>query len=308
MNMHLEILRHDGPARLGKLHFNSHTFQTPSLLWNTAAGDAPEGYLKISPPTTAGVDDETLTEYGTIFSQTNIDGFGILPSFPTGFNTPLDIACEAVTETLNVADTHPGFGAVLEGGKYLELRAEAVEHLADRPIVKVAQADRLVKNHRKLVEVLTEARDILSPNTAIYMPGVPPHLFAVLAYMGVDLFDLRLAVLGAHEGRYLTLRGTFNESELVELPCPCSVCVSRDGVDLDFDLLLRHNLWVSIAGVREIRTALRQGNFRNLVEERAACDINAIGALRLLDTVKAGFLEKHTPVSPIYSRTNFGGR
>ncbi len=156
--MHLEILRHDGPARLGKLHFNDGVYPTPSLLWNLAAGPAPEGYLKLAPPTKAGADDETLTTYGTIFSQAEISGFGILPSFPTGFNTPLEIAREAATETLRVADMHPGFGAVLEGGRSVELRREGAAHLWDRPIVAVAQADRLVKNHRKLVSVLTGAR------------------------------------------------------------------------------------------------------------------------------------------------------
>ncbi|GBE18180.1 queuine tRNA-ribosyltransferase [archaeon BMS3Abin16] len=306
--MHLEILRHDGPARLGRLHFNDLAYPTPSLLWNTAAGDAPKGYLKISPFTGAGADDETLIEYGTIFSEPNIDEFGILPSFPTGFNTPLEIAREAVAETLRVADIHPGFGAVLEGGKYLELRREGAEYLRDRPIVEVAQADRLVRNHRKLVEVLTDARETLSPNTALYMPGVPPHLFAVLAYIGVDLFDLRSAVLGAHEGRYLTLRGVFNQSELTELPCPCGMCISSDAADLDFKALLSHNLWVSIATVREIRVALRMGGLRNLVEERVQSDINAMGALRILDRVKADFLEQHTQISPIFTRINSGGR
>ncbi len=306
--MHLEILRHDGPARLGKLHFNSRVYPTPSLLWNTAAGPAPEGYLKISPSNGAGADDETLTEYGTIFSQTEIAEFGILPSFPTGFNTPLDIAREAVAETRRSADMHPGFGAVLEGGRYVELRREGAVHLWDRPLVAVAQADRLVKNHRKLVEVLTDARETVSPNTALYMPGAPPHLFTVLAYMGVDLFDLRSAVLGAHVGRYLTRRGVFNQSELTELPCPCSACISSDAADLDFQALLRHNLWVSIAAVREIRGALRMGGLRNLVEERAQSDINAMGALRILDWVEADFLESGTPISPIFSPANSGGR
>lgn len=304
--MHLEILRHDGPARLGKLHFNNRVYQTPSLLWNIAAGTALEGYLEISPPS-----DETaegaLISYGTIFSEPEIDGFGILPSFPSGFDTPIEIAKEAAAETIRYSKQYLDHGVVLEGGRYVEIRTEGAEQFKERPIIKIADADRLIRNHRKLVSVITGVREASSPNTALYMSGVPPHLYAILAYMGIDLFDLKQAVLGAHENIYLSWRGGLEFEHLVELPCPCEVCASQRPQDFGFEGLLKHNILFTTSAIREVREAIRAGVLRELVEERAANDINAMGALRILDVDRQDFLEKYTPVAPIFSQKKQGG-
>jgi predicted RNA-binding protein len=303
--MHLEIMKHDGPARLGKLHFKERIYQTPSLLWNSAAGAVPEGYLEISP-----LSDETeelaLISYGTIFSHHEVASFGILPSFPTGFDTPIEIAREATAETLRYSEKYPGHGVVLEGGRYVELRIAGAEQFKKRPIIKIADADRLIRNHRKLATVLTAIRSVVSPNTALYMSDVPPHLFAILVYMGVDVFDLKQAVLGAHENIYLTLRGGLDFESLVELPCPCAVCASKSPKDFGFDGLLKHNIQITTSAIREVREAIRAGVLRELVEERAANDINAMGALRILDIERKDFLERYTPMATIFSRKQPG--
>src|SRR3990172_571072 len=183
--MHLEIVKHDGPARLGRLHFDDVTILTPSIFWSNAAGPATPIYLELS---TSAREQKPVTDYGTIFSQEKIDRFGIMPSFPSGFDVPREIAGEAVIETLKVAARHPRFGAVVEGGRYIELRRQCAEGLKDRPLLKIAGSDKLLKNHRRLVEVVTTIREIASPNTALYMPDAPPHLYPILAYMGVDMF------------------------------------------------------------------------------------------------------------------------
>jgi queuine/archaeosine tRNA-ribosyltransferase len=304
--MYLEILRHDGPARLGKLHFNDQVYQTPSLLWSKPAGELPEEYLEISSPDDP-TDDFGLISYGTIFSQHEVAGFGILPSFPSGFETPIEIAREAVAETVKYSEKYPEYGVVLEGGKYLELRIEGGEQFKERPIIKIADADRLIRNHRKLVSVITAIRDTASPNTALYMPGVSPHLFAILVYMGVDIFDLKPAILGAHENIYLTLRGGLALESIVELPCPCEVCVSNEPKDFGFEELLKHNIQVTTSAIREVREAIRAGMLRELVEERAANDINAMGALRILDSDRQDFLERYTLTSPMFSHKKPGG-
>jgi queuine/archaeosine tRNA-ribosyltransferase len=303
--MHLEILRHDGPARLGKLHFNDRVYQSPSLLWNRAAGAVPEGYLEISPPD--GGTDSSLISYGTIFSQPEVTGIGFLPSFPSGFDTPIEIAREATAETIRYSEQFPGHGVVLEGGRYVELRMEGAEQFKERPIIKIADSERLIKNHRKLVSVLTGVRDTISPNTALYMAGVSPHLFSILVYMGVDLFDLKKAVLGAHEKIYLTWRGGLAFESLVELPCPCEVCTSKTPQDFEFHSLLKHNIFFTITAIREVREAIRSGVLRELVEERAASDINAMGALRILDSDRQDFLERYTPTAPTFTLKKLGG-
>ncbi len=293
--MHLEILRHDGPARLGKLHHNGLMALTPGLLWSPAAGPSPEDFITLSPPGFIH-DKTTLITYGTIFGGEKIKDFGLLPSFPSGYDTPKEISDKAVKTTLKISEENPGFGAVIEGGRFIDLRQLSAEYLKDRPILKIANADKLSKNHRKLVEVTVSIREIVSPNTALYMSDIPPVMFPILAYLGVDLFDFKKGVLGAHEGLYLTQRGVLKADSLAEFPCSCMVCGERKK-ELEFPELLRHNIYSLIAAIIEVRESIRTGNLRNLVEERCACDVNAMGALRILDFEKHEFLERYTPIS-----------
>ncbi len=125
--------------------------------------------------------------------------------------------------------------------------------------------------------------------------------------MGLDLFDLKLAVLGAHENIYLTLRGGIDFDSLVELPCPCAVCASKGPKDFGFKDLLKHNIQVTTSAIKEVREAIRAGRLRELVEERAANDINAMGALRILDSERQDFLERYTLTAPIFSHKKPGG-
>jgi predicted RNA-binding protein len=294
--MHLEIVKHDGPARLGKLHFEGVVVPTPSLFLSPAVGDLHELCLELT-PLGSQAKEVAVVSYGSIFSQEKINRFGILPSFPSGYDVPEGIAKEAVERTLEFSRDYPSFGVVVEGGKYVELRERCASELKDRPLLKIADSDMLVGNHRKLVNVVTTLRDMASPNTALYMPDTTPTFFPLLVYMGVDIFDLKRAILGAHENLYFTSTGVIEAKRLMELPCPCSICSSTAPQELIFDKLLAHNIHVFVAGIREVREAIRAGTLRNLVEERAACDVNAMGALRILDSEKQDFLEKYTAVA-----------
>lgn len=302
--MHLEIVKHDGPARLGRLHLDDLTIPTPSIFWSNAAGPATPLYLELS---TSAREQRPVTDYGTIFSQEKIDRFGILPSFPSGFDVPREIAGEAVIETLKVAARHPRFGAVVEGGRYIELRRQCAEDLKDRPLLRIADPDKLLKNHRRLVEVVTTIREVASPNTALYMPDAPPHLYPILVYMGVDMFDLKRPILCAHERMYLTPTGISDAESFVEFPCPCEVC-AEGKEKLDMERLLLHNVLVSTACIRDVRESVRIGRLRNLVEEKAACDSTAMGALRILDHERQDFLERYTPMYPSLSLEHGRGR
>ncbi len=293
--MHMDILKHDGPGRLGKFVFEDLEIPTPSILWSRQGGKPPVDHLELIPYGHAA-GEATILDYGSIFSKKEIKKFGILPSFPAGYHIPLEIAKKAVEETLDYAGEHPGFGGVIEGGRYLELLKKSAELLKDRPMVEIANSTRLIKNHRALVNVITSIRESVSPNTAIYMAGIPPTNFPALVYMGVDFFDLKMAILGAHEQIYLMHNGLYDLKRLRELPCPCGVCEKTPPGDLNFKGLLSHNVLVTQAVIREVREAMRDGRLRNMVEERAICDVSMMGALKILDTEKQDYLEKYTPI------------
>jgi hypothetical protein len=295
--MHLEIIKHDGPGRLGKLHFNNRVVSTPSIFWNEGAGSTPSTYLGMGPLKSSKAEDR-IVSYGTIFGDNDIGPFGILPSFSTGYNVPDEVFEEGLRLTIEFALDHPGYGAVIEVGGKLDLIRRFAELLMDRPLLKISNPEKLLNNHRRLVEIVTMTREIASPNTALYMSDVPPHLYPILAYIGVDMFDLKPAILKSHEKIYLTPSGTFLLSEIVELPCSCSVCVDAAPEEIDREKLLKHNLQVSIASIKEVRNEIRMGTLRELVEERATAQVNAMGALRILDAEKQDFLMRYTPLYP----------
>jgi archaeosine synthase len=295
--MHLEIVRHDGPGRLGKLHFGKGFVTTPSLFWSPLLGENTTDSFEIAPPGTGG-NQRRIISYGSIFSKKKVEDFGILPSFPTGYDIPEGIVKDGLKETLSLSKKHPSMGVVLEGGRYVEMRLEAAKKFRDRPLIRIADADKLIRNHRKLVEVITNTREIVTPNTALYMSNIPPSFFSILVYMGVDLFDYKAAILGAHSGVYLTASDRFNSNSFVEAPCSCLVCEKYSPKELDFKMLLKHNINVTTASIKEVREAIRKARLRNLVEERSSTDVNYMGALRLLDNEKTGFLEKYTPIYP----------
>jgi len=296
MEMHLEVLRHDGPARLGRLHHQRRRLLTPALLSTPGAGEQDSGGLMIAPK--KELKGEGIAVYGSIFAGERVDRFGILPSFPAGYDAPRRIVEEAVEETIRFAEKHPGFGAVVEGGRYPDLRARCARALADRPILKIACADRLFENQRRLVEVLVAVRERISPNTALYVPDAPPHLFALLAYMGVDLFDMKRAVLASHGKLYHTQLEELELQQLQELPCSCSVCSRHAPAELTRELLLQHNRLVAEACIREVRNAISLNALRELVEARVACSPLATAALRILSDEHRSFLERYTPLFP----------
>lgn len=290
--MFLEIMRHDGPARLGKIHHENERIWTPNLLWHDAAGEGSPEFLSIS----SREGDASIVDHGTIFSGKEPLAFGILPSMPTGYSTPKEVAENAVELTLTYAKSFPGYGAVIEGGRYHELRLKCAREFRDRPLLKIGQGQKLLENHRKLVEVLTGVRDVINPNTALYMPFAPSWMFPLLVYMGVDLFDLKKAVLDAHLGVYHTLRGGYELPSLKELPCSCPECLTKDPEGMTIDSLIRHNVNIGIGMIRLVRASLRRGDLRNLVEEWAATNAVSMGALRILDHDHGDFLEKYTGV------------
>lgn len=293
--MHLETVRHEGPGRLGKLFFDDMTFYTPSLLWSAAAGPAPDSFLTLTDKTQESGRGKIIS-YGTVFTEPKIHDFGILPSYPSGYDVPEEIAEHAVIKTIEFASQYPGHAAVVEGGKHVALRKRCAENFKDRPLLMIADSDKLIKNQRRLVETVVAIRESISPNTALYMPGVPPHFFPLLSYMGVDFFDLTRPILGTYEKKYYSLTGVQRLDAMKELPCPCISCRDSLPEDLDSTALLNHNISIATAAVKAIREGFRIGSMRNLVEERVSADVVLTGALRILDREATSFLEKYTPL------------
>jgi 7-cyano-7-deazaguanine tRNA-ribosyltransferase len=99
--------------------------------------------------------------------------------------------------------------------------------------------------------------------------------------------------------------GTEKLDELTELPCCCPVCSTYTVSDLqNLDILERtqqlalHNLYVSFAEIKTIRTAITGGWLWELVEQRASANPSLNDALRVLRESKhLHWLEQYEPTS-----------
>jgi queuine/archaeosine tRNA-ribosyltransferase len=299
--MTLEILRHSGPARLGKLHLNGQKLPTPSMFSVITESVDIEHDIYITSTDVKTKRKPIFFNSGSLNVSDNWkikDKNQILPDFHVGLTVPRELAEESVKETLRFAKKYPEYGAVIQGSKFIELREKCAKGLEERPLFVIANGKRLLRNPRLLVDVVTSVRETIPPNSALYFPFAPPHMFYMLAYMGVDFFDSGECIIKAREEKMLVPKPT-NLHSLKELPCSCAVCAGKTPDDLakSFDLLLKHNFAEAVKITKEIREAIRSNTLRELVEEKAAGDVGAMAMLRILDAEKQDFLEKYTGVS-----------
>lgn len=299
----IEIMKHCGPARLGKLHCNESTIQTPNFFLNLIEGMNINHDIYLAARDFKTKRKPVIYDYGSFFERTNfegikIEGVEILPDEHVGFDVPRSIAEVAVKRTVEFARKYPRCGAVIQGSKYPELREKCARELGEHPLLAIANGAKLIKNSRLLVEIAMRVREIISPNSALYFPSASLHMFYLLVYMGIDLFDSADCVLKAREKKFATTRGFLRLQSLKELPCSCKICENKIPSELNFKDILMHNINLTKQILKEIREAIRSDTLREVVEEKAACDANAMAALRLLDREKQDFLEKYTAVSP----------
>lgn len=301
MDIYLETLKHQGPARLGKFHIDGYMVPTPNFFHFTRFPGRHNLYL-------ADIGTETrkkpLIRDCSFFELERGHSlmkkpFGLLPDFPAGFHVPRGLAEEAMKETLRIAEKYPAYGAVVPATRYPDLAEEAAKQLKGRPLLAVGGGKKLASNPRLLVEVVSRIREASSPTTALYYPFAPAAMFPVLAYMGVDLFDSADALLAYAKGEYITEGGARPLTGMKELPCSCEACRGKLPQDLvrDRKALLKHNFITAKTIIIKIREALRGDRLREYVEEKAATDAKTMAALRILSLDKYEFLERYTPIS-----------
>jgi len=186
---------------------------------------------------------------------------------------------------------------VIYGSKYLDLRLKCAEALKDKPLLRIANGEKLLENPKFLVKLIEKLRETVSPNTALYFPLASPHQFYILAYLGIDLFDTTKGLILAQRGFIQTTRGIHDLKNLKELPCSCSICSKYSVEDLlkNKKLIAEHNTAITLQVLKEIRNAIRNNELRELVEEKASSDVNLMVMLR---SISYNYAEKYTLVMP----------
>ncbi|WP_299330652.1 tRNA guanosine(15) transglycosylase TgtA [Haloplanus sp.] len=198
--------------------------------------------------------------------------------------------------------------APIQGSTHLDLREAAARHAdaTDLDVFPVGAVVPLMNDYRyaDVVDVVAAAKRGLGADAPVHLFGAGhPMMFALAVAMGCDLFDSAAYAIYARDGRYLTVRGTKHLADIDYFPCSCPICTSHTPEELraaengERDrLLAEHNLHVSFAEIRRIKTAIREGTLLELVESRARAHPAMLDGYRtLLDHAER--IERHDPAS-----------
>ncbi len=179
----MEVLRHEGPGRLGLVKLGERSFETPALV---------------------GI-DFTLSPFNSFFHP---DGpgsydFNLAPSIPLGFYTPGEVIEKTLGRLWSV--DYGGFNAfyfpALRRTEYLGEFFEIMERYSFEAVY-LGNSKTLAKEYRYFVRILRELRERF-PNVMI-IADLEPFFYPLAAYLGVDAFDTRSLKLYDLEGKGFT--------------------------------------------------------------------------------------------------------
>ncbi len=191
--------------------------------------------------------------------------------------------------------------APIQGSTYPDLREKAARFASDLPfdLFPVGAVVPLMEAYRysDLVDVVVAAKKGLGSGRPVHLFGAGhPMIFALAAAMGCDLFDSAAYALYARQDRYLTVQGTGKLEEMSYLPCSCPVCQKHTLKELMASpdktrLLARHNLYVSLQEIKQVKESIREGSLWDLLEVRCRSHPRMLDGLRRLAS-KAEWLER----------------
>ncbi|MDD1740659.1 MAG: tRNA guanosine(15) transglycosylase TgtA [Methanothrix sp.] len=182
--------------------------------------------------------------------------------------------------------------APIQGSTYPDLRERAARFASDLPfdVFPVGAVVPLMEAYRysDLVDAVVAAKKGLGSGRPVHLFGAGhPMIFALAAAMGCDLFDSAAYALYARQDRYLTVQGTGKLEEMSYLPCSCPVCQGHTLKELMNSperarLLARHNLYVSLQEIKQVKESIREGSLWDLLEVRCRAHPRMLDGLRRL--------------------------
>ena len=159
-------------------------------------------------------------------------------------------------------------------------------------LVVLGSAAVLVGRHDELVDAVIETRRWAGPARLLYAPGAArPQTVALLAYLGVDVFDDVLCHLEAARGNAL-------RPELPLVTAPTAAAGGRAGSrsDAEVGIVARENVEALRREVALVRNAIERGQLRELLEGRVRTEPWQVASLRHLDRHHHAFMATFAPV------------
>lgn len=198
----------------------------------------------------------------------------------------------------------------VQGSIYPDIREKCARELSklDADFFPIGGVVPLMENQRyaNLVQCIIASKKGLNPSKPVHLFGAGhPLIFPIAVALGCDFFDSSAYAKYANDKRMIFPWGTKKLDNLEELPCCCPICTNYSASELkkmeENEMILalaKHNLYVSFAFIKRIRTAIKEGNLWELVEECASSNPylhDALFELRKNENKK--WLEHFEPIS-----------
>ena len=270
MTKYFEVLRRDGPARMGKLLLERQ-ISTPALI-------SKDDYVTAGSVYSYSSLDEAISAGEALLSQKKL----IFPAY-----VPAALRSEPALD-LPPLDT--------DGPKGLLVHPFRINKPEKADVYALGNAAALT-NPRDLVAAVTGLREKIAPDTALYAPALAtPANLALLVYLGMDLLDGIRMMADGLLGRYHTRDGVWKAIDLAELPCRCQHCREMSSGGVSAQSLVAHNLEKLEEELLVVREAVRSESLREYVERQVRVAPDQTAALRLLDQ-EHSYLERRAPVT-----------
>jgi archaeosine synthase len=295
--MKFNLKKRYGPARIGKLCIDNIEILTPNIFYvNTSRFKAPDYANIVITDNKIKVDKPVLRIKKSYFSYTKLK-IGDKKLF-------LDnkIYSKNSQEKSNISQIE-----LCEKEQLICYIDPDKENNLDIPLKNISASFFIIGNavnsfnrQSKFLEILTKLRSNIGSQKIIYLSCLgDPTSFALLTYMGIDLFDSIPAIQDARMNNLQFPSGKCNINDLEEIQCSCPVCNSFKNKphEMDFIHILNHNYLISLIEIKKVRNALYHGNLRELVEIRVRANPNLTALLRLYEKNHYDFIEEKTPIT-----------
>ena len=270
MTKYFEVLRRDGPARMGKLLLERQ-ISTPALI-------SRDDYVTAGSVFRYSSLDEAISAGEALKGKKKL----IFPAY-----VPAALRSEPALK-LPPLDT--------DGPKGLLVHPFSI-HQPEKADVYALGSAAALNNPRDLVAAVAGLREKVAPDTALYAPALAtPANLALLVYLGMDLLDGIRMMADGLLGRYHTRDGVWKAIDLAELPCRCQHCREMNRGGVSAQSLAAHNLEKLEEELLVVREAVRSESLREYVERQVRVAPDQTAALRLLDQ-EHSYLERRAPVT-----------
>ena len=265
----------DGLAVLGPATVGSLGFAVPTLLESVRADNPGRGLRLTSSAAPSGLRRIVISDDR---SSLELDVPVLAPEI-----RPDEVGVRPIRE--GIVLVHP------------PVREEALRELrrSRARLVILGNARALWNDGSPFVAALRSIRTGAGGGPVLWAPRVAlPHRLPLLAYLGVDLLDTTEGEILAARGVYLdpTLGPSDAASSRREGRCHCAGCRADSPAGLV--LHARHAYREALA---EMRTAIRSGRLRELVEARLVAEPALAEMLRRADRELIDLLDERTPVT-----------